>query len=271
MPKVSVIMGVYNSNREWLRKSIDSICKQTFSDFEFVICNDASSNETYQWVKERAEQDSRIKLVSNSENQGLAASLNHCLEIAAGELIARQDDDDISELLRLEQQVQFLDQNPEYALVGTNASVIDAQGTVWGQYQCEEIPQKNTFLWSNPFAHPTIVMRADVLRKLNGDRVARETRRCEDYDLFMRLYATGYRGYNLQEDLYQYRILNEKKRYRPMKDRIDEAIVRGKGYRALGLLPQGIPYAVKPLLVGMIPTKLYQKITSKKYQLADKS
>lgn len=115
MPRVSVIMGVYNSNREWLLNSIDSICKQTFSDFEFVICNDASSNETYQWVKERAEQDSRIKLVSNSENQGLAASLNHCLEIAVGELIARQDDDDISELLRLEQQVQFLDQNPEYA------------------------------------------------------------------------------------------------------------------------------------------------------------
>ena len=262
-------MGVYNSRKEWLQRSIESICRQTFSDIEFVICDDASDNDTYQWVQECARRDARIKLLSNLKNEGLAASLNHCLEIATGELIARQDDDDISDVSRLERQVQFLDRHPEFVLVGTSASVIDSQGTVWGDYHCQELPTKESFLWTNPFSHPTVMMRADVLRELHGYRIARETRRCEDYDLFMRLYAVGYRGCNLQENLYQYRVINGKQRYRSMKDRMDEAIVRGKGYRRLGLFPKGIPYVVKPLVIGMLPTGFYQKITSKKYGLTE--
>lgn len=269
MPRLSVIMGVYNcAKKDWLRESILSVCNQTVSDFEFLICDDGSSNDTKKWLTEFAENDRRIQVISNAKNQGLATALNHCLDYAAGEYIVRQDDDDISEPTRFERQLNYLQEHSEYALVGSNARVIDREGNVWGQYSCEVNPTKRSFLWTNPFAHPTIMIRTDVLRSLGGYRVAKETKRCEDYDLFMRLYAAGYQGCNLQEYLYQYRvIIDSKKKHRPMKDRWDESVVRWNGYRRLGLLPRGIPYVLKPVVIGMLPADFYNKIVSKKYKI----
>lgn len=268
MPKLSIIMGTYNSaHKEWLYQSVMSISRQTFTDWEFLICNDGSTNQTQDWLEELAQRDRRIRLIRNHQNCGLAASLNRCLDLAEGKYIARQDDDDISEAARLEIQINYLETHSSCDLVGTCAKVIDESGRIQGRYLCEEKPTSKSFLWTNPFAHPTIMMRTDVLKRLNGYRVAKETRRCEDYDLFMRLYAEGFRGVNILEDLYQYRVINnEKVKYRPMKDRIDEATVRFNGYCRLGLMPRGIPYVLKPIVVGLLPAGIYSKITTRKYK-----
>lgn len=266
MPKVSVIMGIYNcKNFELLNKSIESILGQSFTDFEFLICNDGSTNGTLEYLRKIEKKDKRVRILSYDENKGLNCALNTCLREAKGEYIARQDDDDVSNPLRLEREVDFLDKNREYALVGTLANVFDDNG-VWGTFDNPEKPTKDNFYWNSPFMHPTIMIRKIAYDTVNGYRIAKETRRCEDIDLFMRMYATGYKGYNIQERLYSYRMVNDPNiKYRPMKYRVDEAIVKYKGYKLMGNLLRGLPYVIKPILVGLIPQKLLYQIKKRRY------
>lgn len=268
MPLVSVIMGVYNcKNFNLLYKSVDSIIHQTFSDWEFIICNDGSTNETYDELKKIRELDSRIRIISYDENRGLSFALNVCMKEAEGKFIARQDDDDISKPERLLKQIEFLEKHPQYDIVGTNAVIFDNSG-IWGEYITPEKPMKDDFLWNSPFIHPSVMIKVNSLKKVECYRVARETRRCEDYDLFMRMYAMGYKGYNLQEKLYCYRMVNDsKQKYRPMKYRIDEMIVRFKGYRKLKILKKGLIYIFKPMLLGLMPQCLLYVIKKKQFEI----
>lgn len=266
MPKVSVIMGVYNcKDFSLLDKSVDSILDQSLRDIEFLICDDGSTNGTLEHLKEIEKKDNRIRVLSYTHNKGLAHALNTCLSEASGEYIARQDDDDISHPERLKKQNAFLDKYKEFAIVGTTADIYDDSG-VWGEYRVPERPGKEDFLWNSPFMHPTIMARRNAYDVVKGYRIAKETRRCEDYDLFMRMYTLGIKGYNIQEKLYKYRIVNNcKTKHRPMKYRIDEAIVRFKGYKNLGLYPQGIIYVLKPIIIGLIPATLFNKIKKEMY------
>lgn len=266
MPTVSIIMGVYNCKRpDLLDKSIKSIINQTYTDWEFIICNDGSTDgKTLDLIRQYKKEDSRIKIISYDKNRGLCNALNTCLKKSLGRYIARQDDDDVSKPDRLEKLVAYADMYPEYAIIGSTAVVTDDRG-VWGKYPLEEKPTKKSFLWNSPFAHPTVLMRKEALDAVGGYRVAKETRRCEDYDLFMRMYAVGYKGYNIQEDLYEYRVVNGDKKYRPMRDRVDEAIVRYKGYMRMGILLWGIPYVIKPIIIGLIPQIFFRLIKQKQY------
>lgn len=267
MPAISVIMGVYNCKNEiLLKKSINSIIHQSFVDWEFLICNDGSTDgKTLNLLKAFEEKDCRIKILSYDNNRGLSYALNTCIGKAAGKYIVRQDDDDISKPERFKKLISFAEAHPEYAVIGSIADVTDDSG-IWGSYPLEEMPTKKSFYWNSPFAHPTVLMRKDILIAVGGYRVAKETRRCEDYDLFMRMYAEGYKGYNIQEKLYEYRVLIGDKKYRPMKDRLDEAIVRYKGFKQMGVLIGGIPYVLKPIFVGLIPQKVFKKIKQKQYK-----
>ncbi len=267
MPKISVIMGVYNCKSfDMLKKSVESIINQTFTDWEFIICDDGSTNNTTEMLEEIKKLDSRIKVVGYKENKGLHTALNTCIAAAHGEYIARQDDDDISEPHRFEEQMKFISENPQYDIVGADAVVFDEQGE-WGKYEVVAEPQKKDFLWNNPFIHPVTIMKKASLDKVGGYRASKETRILEDYDLFMRMYAQGMKGANIQEYLYQYRVArNINKKRRPMKERINEAKVRYKGFKAMGISVKGIPYVVKPVILGLIPTKIFNKITEKKYK-----
>lgn len=159
MPTVSIIMGVYNcKDYSMLRKSVESVLQQTYEDYEFIICDDGSTNDTLKELEKIAQSDSRIKIISYDKNCGLNHALNCCLAESQGKYIARQDDDDISKPERLEKQVRFLDENPEYTIVGTCADVFDDKG-IWGEYIVPEKPQKDDFLWNSPFMHPTTMMR----------------------------------------------------------------------------------------------------------------
>lgn len=267
MIKISVIMGVYNcKSKERLKKSIESIINQSFSDWEFVICNDGSTDDTLSFLKKIAKVDDRIKIISYEKNKGLAYALNECIAASRGEFIGRQDDDDISLQNRLEQEYEFLVNHPEYDLVGTIADIFDDNG-VWGTYLVPECVDKHDFLYNSPFLHPSILVRKNSLLKVSGYRVAKETRRCEDYDLFMRMYARGMKGYNIQEKLYHYRIQrNEEKRHRPMKYRVDELKVRYKGFKLLKIGFKKIPYIFKPIIAGLIPNKLLNRYNKRKYK-----
>lgn len=267
MPTVSIIMGVYNCRRpDLLEKSIRSIIDQTYTDWEFLICNDGSTDGiTPDLLRSYEKEDSRIRVLTYKNNRGLCHALNVCLEEAKGKYIARQDDDDVSRPDRLQKLLDFAEAHQEYAIVGSIADVSDDNG-IWGEYPLEERPSGKSFYWNSPFAHPTVLMRKEALDAVGGYREAWETMRCEDYDLFMRMYAAGYTGYNLQEKLYIYRIVNGDRKYRPMNVRLQEAVVRFKGFRKMGILAGGIPYIVKPVLIGLIPQRIFKKIRQKTYR-----
>ena len=117
MPKVSVLMPAYNSEK-YIAEAIESILNQTFSDFEFIIINDGSTDKTAEIVDGYARADKRIKFINNKKNQGLIAVLNQGLDLCRGEYIARMDSDDIAINDRLEKQVAYLDANPHVGAVG---------------------------------------------------------------------------------------------------------------------------------------------------------
>lgn len=262
---ISVIMGIYNEkNQNQVMQAIDSILEQTYCNLEFVICDDGSTPEFYQWLEEYCRKDERIHLIRKENNQGLAAALNSCLGVAKGSYIARMDADDISEVNRLEKQIEFMQQHPEYALVGCNADLIDDKGT-WGERILVEKPQNKEFLRTSPFIHPSIVIKTDVLREMEGYSLEKYAERTEDYELFMRLYVAGYRGYNMQEKLFYYREDRNAYQKRKYRYRINESRVRYRGFRKLGILRGHIRYVIKPLLVGILPVGLVQRIRKRQY------
>lgn len=264
--KISVIMGIYNcKNIDALKESILSIINQTYENWELIICNDGSTDNTLYEINQLARLDNRIKVISYDENGSLAKALNACLEVAEGDFIARQDDDDISYANRFEDQLQFLLDNPSYGFVGSTADIYNENG-IWGCYTIPKEPTKKSFLLGNPFAHPTVMFRKQCLLDVGGYRVVKETRRSEDYDLFMRLYASNYKGYNIQENLYKYYVKNGKENHRPIEFRVDEALVRFKGYKEMGILFPGVFFVLKPILVGIIPMSIYRLIKQIKYK-----
>ena len=264
-PRISIIMGVYLPNREYLFTSVESIVSQTFKDWELIICDDGSNNiETDALLSEISKIDSRIKIIGYKKNMGLAYALNTCITNSYGEYIARQDDDDCSQSDRLSIQVEYLDAHHECSYVGTEAIVFDDKGQ-WGHYSLIESPEPRSFLWNSPFIHPSVMFRREALSAVNGYRVAPETERVEDYDLFMRLVAAGYNGHNLKSELYEYRINRSVKKYRPLRIRFNEAKVRRQGFKALELGIVAAPYVIKPIFIGLIPGFMMNAIGKAKY------
>lgn len=253
MPVISVLMGTYNEpDRKQLEWAIDSILGQTFWDFEYIICDDGSEKDFFQWLKTFCEKDSRIRLLRNPINRGLAYTLNRCFTYASGKYIARMDADDISLPQRFEKQFLFLEQHRTYALTGCNAWMMD--GTVlWGKRRLTKVPGPTDFLYTSPFIHPAVMMRREVMERLHGYITAKMYVRVEDYDFFMRMYEAGFIGYNLQETLFLYRESSQSFKKRKYCFRIYECRVRYQGFRKLGIIRGNMRYVIKPLITGFIP------------------
>ena len=261
MAKISVIMGMYNTpSKEMLSTSLKSILNQTFKDFELIICDDGSSNDCIKWAKEICVGDKRVKFIKNDCNRGLAYTLNHCLEVANGEYIARMDDDDESHLDRFEKQVEFLDEHNEYGLVGSNMNLFDEERGIWGLRKYPEIVKKEDFLYRVAVPHPTIMARRSAYDVVNGYRDLPETLRVEDYDCFMRMFARGVKMYNFQEPLFNYREDSRCAKKKKYKYRFNEMFVRKNGFKELGINKlKSVPYIVKPLIAGLIPQKIIKQ------------
>lgn len=261
MPRVSIIMGVYNvKSINELKVTVESIINQTYTDWEFIICDDGSSNNTYELLLEIKKMDERIIVVKNEHNSGLSTALNKCIKFARGEYIARQDAEDISYPERLEKEIDFLDNHHEYDFVGCNAKLYSNLKGIWGDYKTKETPVASDFLWTTQFLHPTVVFRRKSLETAGLYRVAKETRRCQDYDLFMRMYSLGMKGYNIQEVLFDYYQEDGHQMELTWKRRFEEAKLRWIGFKSLKLFPKAMPYVFKPLVIKLIPHSIYRKI-----------
>lgn len=250
-PLVSIIMGVYNGSST-IDACIESIEKQSLSSWEFIICDDCSSDDTYLKLKKWSNQDDRIIVLHNNNNKRLAYSLNECLKKCKGKYIARMDADDESLPQRLERQVNFLEQHIEFDVVGSNRIIFDSNGDKCIRYS-PEYPDKEILIKDTPFAHPTIMMRKEVYRALGGYVSSENTMRAEDLDLWFRFYEKGYRGYNIQEPLYRYREGIDDYRKRSLKAGIETAKVFWAGYKKIDIPIIKRAYALKPIISAIVP------------------
>jgi len=203
-PLVSVVMSVYNGER-FLREAVDSILNQTFSDFELIIINDGSTDETREILE--SYKDERLVLV-DQENMGLTKALNNGIARAKGKYVARQDADDVSKPERLEKQVAFMEAHPAVGLLGTRFEFIDQNGMVTRQ---GVLPIDNRALHErlkviNQFNHGSVMIRKEALDKVGLFRDF--FKYAQDYDLWLRI-AEQYEVCNLPECLFCYRELEK--------------------------------------------------------------
>ncbi len=258
-PKISIIMGIYNNER-YLCESIESIINQTYQNWEFIMCDDGSSDGTLKIALEYQEKyPEKIKVLTNEKNMGLNYTLNKCLEVAEGEYIARQDGDDVSLPERFEKEINFLEDNPDYDLVSSNMIFFDENGD-WGESHRFGEVKKEDFIKESPIYHAPCIMKSEALRKVGGYTVSKKLLRVEDYHLWFKLYIEGYRCYNLKECLYKMRDDNDAYKRRSFRNRLNETRLKLWGFRKIHIPITKYVWAFKPIITFMLPKRIYLKI-----------
>lgn len=262
--KISVIMGVFNC-AETLAEAIDSLLNQTYQDFEVIMCDDGSTDQTREIAQTYCNRDpDRFTLLINGKNLGLNKTLNKCLYAAKGEYIARMDGDDISLPTRFEKEVAFLDSHPEFAIVSAPMIYFDEEGD-WGRGTAIEYPQKKDFNFHSPFfCHAPCMVRREAYMEVGGYSEDPRTLRFEDCHLWYKMYAHGYIGYNIQEPLYKMRDDRNAFSRRTLKSRMNAIYVKYVGFKMLKMPFYMYIYILRTLIIsvvlGLMPENLYNKL-----------
>lgn len=220
IPTLSVIMPAYNSEN-YIEEAISSVVNQTFQDFELIIIDDASTDNTVKIIKRfQGKYPDKIQLIKLTENQNCGGDkcANKGIEVASGKYIARMDADDIADLTRFEKQVKFLEKNKDIFLVGSNAYVINKKGEIIGEKN-EPLTSKaiyKAYFGFHPLIHPTCLFRAKLK---NRKRFSYEIKHSanNDYYTFFKLICQGYKFVNMDEKLLKYRIHNNNATFVDMK------------------------------------------------------
>lgn len=205
MVKISVVMSVYNDEK-YVGESIKSVLNQTLKDFEFIIVNDGSTDNSWKIINKFAKKDSRIKIIQNKTSIGLTKSLNKGIKISKGKYIARQDDDDISLPERLYLQYNFMESHQDIILCGTNVIYIDEKGSILRTRKgliSNPSKLKMRLRKCNSLFHPSIMFR-------NKNIFYREKfYYSQDYDLYLQLVSQGHKLFNLPRPLLMYRFKSD--------------------------------------------------------------
>ena len=207
--KISVLLPLYNENLNYAQLAIESIINQTYNDLEIILLLDNPNNSELKNLLYKYEKiDTRIKIDINEKNLGLPETLNIGIKLATGKYIARMDGDDISETKRLKVQLDFMLNNPNIDLVGSDARIIDENNNIIGEYHKlrTDLSQKMMLRYFTiNLIHPSWLGKAQLFKSL----LYRNFSHCEDYDFMLRAYSKGYKFYNLPECLLSYRILQQ--------------------------------------------------------------
>lgn len=265
---ISIIMGIYNCERT-LKEAINSIMNQTYEDWFFIMCDDGSSDNTYKIACEYQDKyPERFLVIKNEHNMGLNYTLNHCLQYVEGNYIARMDGDDISLPERFRIQHDFLECHPEYALVSSPMYFFDESG-IWGENQLIAEPQIRDFVFHAPFhCHAATMFRTEAMLAVGGYTVDRRLLRYEDCNLWYKLYAADYRGYNLDRPLYMMRDDRDAFTRRTPISRLRAVYVQWSGFKMVKMKRRYYPFLLveflKSILIIIMPEKMYMYLHHRK-------
>lgn len=198
-PRISVLMPAYNSEM-YIAESIESVLNQTYTDFELIIINDGSTDNTARIIRKYAKSDRRIKFINNTRNRGLIAVLNQGLGLCTGEYIARMDSDDISLPTRFARQIEYMDGHPECGVLGTWFEIFGK----WTHVVRHPTRIKLlNFLGDEHVGHPTVMLRKSIIDKY-GFRYDANYKHAEDFELWSRMVLVT-EIHNIPQILLRYR------------------------------------------------------------------
>ncbi|MDD6072414.1 MAG: glycosyltransferase [Clostridiales bacterium] len=261
--KVSVISGIYNCSGT-LSEAIECILNQSYTNWELILCDDGSTDNTYEIAKDYARRyPEKIFLLKNDKNRGLNYTLNHCLQYASGEYIARMDGDDHCSKERFEKELEVFDTEPDLAIVSTDMVYFDESG-IWGRIGHPDDPERGDFPHESPFCQAPCMVKKEAYDAVNGYTVDNRLLRVEDYHLWIKMYASGFRGKNIHELLYQMRDDRNAYRRRKFKYRWNEAYVKYLAVKELDLPKWMLIYALRPIITGLMPDFLYNWLHKKR-------
>lgn len=259
MKKVSVIISAFNSEK-FLEQALDSLLRQTFNDFEIILVDDASSDKTKDIIKAYSRLDSRITPIYNDKNLGLTKNLNRAIELSQGEYIARMDADDVALASRFEVQVRYLDTHKNIDIVGSAAIDIDENGN---ELQLRKSPEFHDQIIellpkANPMTHSTVMFRRAQFAKIAYYNESYRT--TQDYEMWFRAAGQGLMFHNLQEVLLMYRMDNNYHKRKSFKYRLFDFKLRLQGFKHIDLPLYKYYYALIPIILGILPERLYNSI-----------
>ena len=262
-PLISVIMGIYNC-ADTLAEAVQCIVEQTVTDWELIMCDDGSTDNTYDVADQlRQVYPDRIILLQNEKNYGLNITLNKCLAQAQGEYIARMDGDDRCSKDRFEKELQALQEHPEIDIVSSDMEFFDESG-VWGYISHPTCPEEKDFMSESPFCHAPCMVRKSTYEAVGGYSEDSKYLRVEDYQLWIKMYAAGHKGMNIHEPLYQMRDDRNAYSRRKLRYRVNEARVKHLARKTFHLPMVYDIYAVRPIITGLMPDKLYDFLHRKR-------
>ena len=252
-PKITVLMSVYNDEK-YLQNSIDSILRQSFREFEFLIFEDASTDKSREILERYSKEDKRIRLILNDVNMGLSVNLAKGVQIAKGAYIARMDADDIAFSNRLKLQYDYI-YNNEIDILGSYVIDIDADNKEIGTRKVP-ISHENIakLIWSCPMIHPTVIFRKDAV--LRAGSYNKNLRRRQDYELWFRCLKANLKFENIPEPLLYYRHTNDYFKKNNYKVQLQQLVMGIRG----SLLTRSQPIAYVGIFVAFIKGILPQKI-----------
>lgn len=259
--KISVLMGIYNCSST-MEQAVASVQNQTYTNWELILCDDGSSDNTYEVAQALAAKDSRIVLLRNDKNLGLNATLNRCLAAATGEYIARMDGDDDCVPERFERQLDLLEHHPEFQITSCPMKLFDETGE-WGQTTVPEYPSPEDVVSGTPISHAAVMLRKECMDAVGGYTVDKRMLRVEDVNLWIKLYAAGYRCHNIQEPLYRMRNDQNALNRRKYIYRVNSVYVRLQGCKMLHLGFRSYLSSIQPMINGLVPAKVRQFIRKK--------
>lgn len=250
-PKVTVLLPVYNAQR-YLREAIESILGQTFTDFEFLIIDDGSTDDSKKIIEKYQKSDGRIRLVSRP-NKGFVATLNEGLQEAKADKIVRMDADDISLPERLQKQYDYLQANPDCAVVGCQVRIMDENGAAEG-IDPRPLSDRNVKLFLGygcALSGPTVAFRKDAISKIGGFQESGYP--AEDYDCWVRLVSsdTSAELANVPDVLYLYRENSQGISLTNKVAQVKKTIEIGDTFRH-EYLAQGLPFLTPAIHEGWL-------------------
>ncbi len=254
---VSVVIACYNGEK-YIDLCLDSLVSQTYKNIEIIVCDDCSNDHSFEILKKWAKRDERVIVLRNDKNLMAGETRNRCFKASHGEYYLIQDIDDISKPNRIEVLLNSLiNESGSIDFVSSQMAAFEKNPSVITKIMDfrVEYPQKWHFLWGQPFFHPATLFRKQCIDMVGGYRGVKENRRAEDYDLFMRLYANGFKGKNISVPLYLFRLDAANIRRRDFKGRIGEYKARLYGFKELGMMPWAYPFTLKPFI-----SYIYQQI-----------
>ncbi len=252
-PLVSVIMAEYNTDVELLKDSINSIINQTYSNLELILIDDCGKNSSLLDKIVADVNDKRVKLYKNKVNKGLTYSLNRAIDLSRGEYIARMDTDDFSYPNRIEEEMAFFIEHPEYDLIGSRCDFYDGK-EIWGESKDHGEVTREKLLNGCPLVHPSVIYRKSSIKEIG---CYKDYKRSEDYATWITLFVNKHRMFVIDKKLIRYHLSIEDYQKRTLKTRKQFFNVLKNEY--LQLNPKKIDIIkikLKTVIAGTIPWKL---------------